>query len=336
MMSSGTVAAGFAKGLVNYAGSLGVDPATLLTRAGVDLESLRDPEARLPLDGYVELIRAAIDLSGDPAFPLHFGADVDIREMSIVALLGQSRKTALEAFDVANHYATLDADVDTDGPNRLELVQKGRDLWVEDKRANPNATPELTESTFARATSAARRAGIDMLREVHFTHPEPPHRPDYERIFRVPVVFESHWNALKIDPDVLSRPIGLQPAYAGQILGERADTLLREMASRRSVRGEVEAMLRSSLPDRELDVISVARRLGMSRQTLYRRLKAENTTFKSVLDALRLTLANDYLAQGNLSIAEISFRLGFADGPSFSKAFKRWTGSSPAARLGGN
>ena len=334
-MAGGTVAAGFAKGLIDYAASRGVERARLMACAGVTADELEMAERRVSLDKYMLLMRAAARLSGDAAFALHFGEEVDIREMSIVALLGQSLGSVMEAFEAVNRYARLDADLDTDGGNRFELERSAGKLWLVDKRTNPNATLELTESAFARMVSAGRRAGMEMpLGEVHVTHAEPTYRQEYERIFGVPVIFGSRWNALNLDDGAMAQPIALQPAYAGRILAQRADTLLRELDASRSTRGQVEAVLRPLLRCGKASVASVAGKLGVSRQTLYRRLQAEGTTYEQTLQALRLELAGDYLADGGLSVAEIGYRLGFADGPSFSKAFKRWTGSSPAAQLG--
>ena len=73
----------------------------------------------------------------------------------------------------------------------------------------------------------------------------------------------------------------------------------------------------------------VARALGLSRQTLYRRLKAEGATFEGLLDRVRRRLALRLLREQGLSVKETAYRLGFSDPAAFSRAFKRWTGSSP-------
>ena len=75
----------------------------------------------------------------------------------------------------------------------------------------------------------------------------------------------------------------------------------------------------------------VARALGCSRQTLYRRLKAEGLTFAGVLDDLRRREALQLIRDMSRSVKEIGYRLGFSDPAAFSRAFKRWTGKSPQA-----
>ena len=76
---------------------------------------------------------------------------------------------------------------------------------------------------------------------------------------------------------------------------------------------------------------SVAERLAVSRQTLYRRLKSEGVTFETVLDELRHQLALHYLSGRKTSVNETAYLVGFSESAAFSRAFKRWTGTSPRA-----
>ena len=81
---------------------------------------------------------------------------------------------------------------------------------------------------------------------------------------------------------------------------------------------------------------TVARKLGISRQTLFRRLKAEGVTFEQVHDELRHKLALHYLAGKKVSVNETAYLVGFSEAAAFSRAFKRWTGASPGKmRLSG-
>ena len=79
----------------------------------------------------------------------------------------------------------------------------------------------------------------------------------------------------------------------------------------------------------------IAATLGVSRQTLYRDLKAEDVTFEHVLDDLRHKLALEYLRGQKVSVNETAYLVGFSDPASFSRAFKRWTGKSPREYRGG-
>jgi AraC-like DNA-binding protein len=73
----------------------------------------------------------------------------------------------------------------------------------------------------------------------------------------------------------------------------------------------------------------IAERLAISRQTLYRQLKAEGVTFEIVLDELRHKLALHYLSGQRTSVNETAYLVGFSEPAAFSRAFKRWTGTTP-------
>ena len=99
----------------------------------------------------------------------------------------------------------------------------------------------------------------------------------------------------------------------------------------RCFRGEVEAAIEPLLESGAASIDRVARELGMSRQTLYRRLKAENVTFEEILEAKRRQIAVRMLGIGRTSVKAAAYKLGFSDPAAFSRAFKRWTGVSPSA-----
>jgi len=69
----------------------------------------------------------------------------------------------------------------------------------------------------------------------------------------------------------------------------------------------------------------------MGERTLRRRLRQEGVTFRGVLDATRAELAQSCLRDHRVTIAEVAFLLGFSEPSAFLRAFKRWTGRTPAA-----
>ena len=93
---------------------------------------------------------------------------------------------------------------------------------------------------------------------------------------------------------------------------------------------EVEAKIVPMLAEGPVRIEEVALAMGLSRQTLYRRLKAEGATFERVLDGLRRRLGLKLIREEGVPVKEAAWRLGFSDPAAFSRAFKRWTGRSPS------
>ena len=94
-------------------------------------------------------------------------------------------------------------------------------------------------------------------------------------------------------------------------------------------RREIEQRLEPMRGRGPVRIEEVARALGCSRQTLYRRLKRENVTFAGLLDGLRRRLGLLYVRERGMSVKEAAYRLGFSEPAAFSRAYKRWTGASP-------
>ena len=128
------------------------------------------------------------------------------------------------------------------------------------------------------------------------------------------------------------RPAAAAPHPLRTFIGQVAEAMRSATAKPKPspFRKEVEARIEPLLPSGSVRIDQVARGLGLSRQTLYRRLKAEGTTFEELLDGVRKRLAVRLIREG-LSVKAAAYRLGFSDPAAFSRAFKRWTGASPSA-----
>lgn len=328
-MAELTIAASGVRALLEMAVSRGADRRALLERSMIRPEDLRNGDNRIPFPKYVALMKAGQELCNDPALALHFGEVVDPSEISFTNSIGA--QSLMDAFALGNRYAPLVVEVEDETADRFVLSRIGGQLWFIDGRKNANSFPELTESGFARMASSVRRFLGDrkLIRAVHVTHSAPSYRDEYDRIFGVPVVFESDRNALILDESVMSFRPPVAPSGVAQVLTAHADDLLEKLESSKSVKDRAERLLMESLNGGDIGMNAIASKLGLSRQTLFRRLKAENTTFEKVLDDLRQRLAVHYLNGGKKSVNQTSYLLGFSDPASFSRAFKRWTGKSP-------
>jgi AraC-like DNA-binding protein len=330
-MAELTIAAGIARGLMQFAVLKGAGQKALAERSRINPEDLKDQDNRVPFAKYVALMRAGQELCNDPALALHYAEAIDFAEISIVGLISLASETMADAFAQMNRYGRLAVEAEGVGTaDRFVLAREKGQVWLIDTRKNPNDFPELTETTFGRMACGTRRFdATQFIKKVHVTHAEPGYRAEYERIFRAPVVFESDRNALLVDEAWITRKIALQPRYVFGVLSERAEALLKSLESSKSVRGRVESLLMPILHTGDANMDRIAGKMGLSRQTLFRKLRAEGATFEKVLDELRHKLALGYLSGKKVSVNETAYLVGFSEPAAFSRAFKRWTGNTP-------
>ena len=325
-----TVAASGVSSFIEFAIARGANRQILLQRAGINPASLPDRDTRIPFSRYVALMRAGKELCLDPALALHFGEAVDCSEIAVPV----GGATNLDdVVTQGNRYARLVVEVESVGSaDRFGLVRQGGQLWMVDRRANPNDFPELTESSFARMVCSMRRLVGDarIVKAIHVTHAEPSYRAEYDRIFRVPVAFDGDKNGLQIDEAMMARiPFPSSSKYVTGVLQDHAESLLRSLDDSQTTRGRVENLLRPILHVKDVTVDMIAGELGLSRQTLFRRLAAEGLTFQQVLNELRHRLALHYLTAEKATVQRTAHLVGFSDSTAFSRAFKRWTGVRP-------
>lgn len=330
-----TVSGGYVRALVDLAAAQGADRDLLLARTGTAATVLDDPDARVPFDRFKALMLTAKALCAEPAFGLHFGERTRFVDMSIVGLICHAASTMGEAFEEMNRFARLAVEVDGhETAPRFALVRDEQGLWLEERRRNPNDFPELTESTFARFVCDTRRHFPDepFAHELHFSHPRPDHVAEYDRIFAAPLTFGSDRNAIRIAPSWLDIRLGPPNRYVFGVFSEKAQALMRDLETSQSTRGRVEAALAPILHTGDLGMEATARRMGLSRAGLYRRLRAEEVSYEAVLDDLRRRMALHYLDGRKVSVNEAGYLVGFSDPSAFSRAFKRWTGERPGRR----
>jgi AraC-like DNA-binding protein len=313
-MDDRTVAAAAARGLMDFAVLKGCSLKVLTERSGIQVHELRDGENRIAFAKYVALMKAGKELCNDPAFALHFGESDEGVEASFGCMMGAFSPTVAESL----------AHDDGGSNGRFRLAREGDQVWIIDTRNDD--FPEGAESACARVVSTARRLfpGVELIKAIHFAHAEPPYRAEYDRVFRMPIVFRSDCNAVLTDAAWLDRRVQAPTSQLFELMKARVDTLRQ-----RSTRGRVEALLANMLHTDDVSIDAIAGKLGMGRHTLFRKLRAEGVTFKQVLSELRHKLATQYLSESKLAVNETAYLLGFSDPSAFSRAYKRWTGHSP-------
>jgi hypothetical protein len=309
MIADNTVTAGLTRAVLRYAAERGADRTALLEVSGLRGDCLDDPDSRVPLAQFMALMKACVSHCRDPVFALRFGEVVHTEDLSVALMVAGAAQTVEQARVQVNRFSRL---IHDGGHGEgAELLQLGRDrygTWLQFRSGSYVDNPYLLEVGLTWCVREMRRMmalhfpGRPFLHAIHFAYPEPDYRAEYDRVFGVPLFFGSDRTAMRVDERFLSLQMPASSSYVSRVLGEHAEKLLARLAKSKTLRSQVERLLTARLSTGQTAVHAVARTLGISRQTLYRRLRSEGVTFEKVLDGLRRELAQVYLQQQRLSV----------------------------------
>jgi len=123
-------------------------------------------------------------------------------------------------------------------------------------------------------------------------------------------------------------PLPLANPHTAAMAEQQCRELLERSETHTGLTGQVRNVLLGN-PARPPTAEQVAASLFLAPRTFRRRLIEEGTSYRSLLDEVRMQVAQDLLGQTRLSVAEVAERLGYAETASFTHAFRRWTGSAP-------
>lgn len=266
--------------------------------------------------------------TGDPAIALRVTEKLVMGVSgSVLAKLVMASETALSALRHAARYGPVSFE-----PMGLRLRDDGTtivlELEVEGRAVRRGRyLAEILFASIRRILELGVPQPVAPLR-VAFRHMAPPDVRVYEDFFGCPVQFGARVHAMRFPRKPLLQPmVGADPRAEAR-LRELAESELRCVAP--ELVGVVSEQIRIAIEQQERpDTTSVAKRLGMAGRTLQRRLRAEDTSFRAIVEDTRRDMALSMLREPGRRVIDIAFAVGFDDATSFSKAFRRWTGESP-------
>jgi AraC-like DNA-binding protein len=313
--------------LTNLALEHGVAAHDVLHGTRLALDVLTDPQTSVSGRQEMRIVQNLIAAIGEtPGLGVTAGTRYHLTTHGIWGFALSSCPTARSAIEVGLRYVDL-----TFAFTQMSLVTAGDYLRL---MLDPSHLPREVQRFFVeRETASVINLGRQVLStpmplgHVYFSFPAPTELEPY-RVFEPTPVFGADANFIEMHRDVLDLPIPQADPYAAAATQQQCQQLLAQRRARSGYAGRIRDRLvqqPGQLPDLEV----VASELHMSSRTLRRHLEREGTSYRNLVDEVREHLAEELLAIGALSVAEIGRRLGYADTPSFTAAFKRWKGGTP-------
>ena len=320
----------FARRVVQAAGSE-VDGPALLRSLGLDPAASLDVGQMVDAEAYYDLLERIVrTMEHGYALPTRVGPLMRPDDYGALGLAWKSASTVRQSLERIERYCRLWTDtmayelVDDDGGAMFHLHRYG------ERRLGLRVS---NECTVASATSLIRQTASKAFRPraVHLKHGPPAVTSAHEAYFGCPVHFGSDKDAVSISDEALAQPNHLADDGISQFLLSHLDAEIERVGTEDPIEDLVRRAVSRALSEGVPKRADVARRLAISERTLHRRLAERGLSFKEQVDATRRELAETMLRKSDYTLADVAFLTGFSEQSAFQRAFKRWTGRTPAA-----
>jgi AraC-like DNA-binding protein len=315
------------RALLEACGRLGFDADAILARAGLSWAALQDQETRVSATASDALWREAYTTARDPHLALHAAEAVRFGAYRVLDYLGTTGPTLGDGLRrVAAYFHLIDPRGDLgieESNDRVALVFRSVD-----GTPLPRAAQEYTLAILLLRGRDATVQPWDPL-AVSFTFTPPDDIGEHVRLFGIRPRFDADAAAMTVSRYAWELPTRARDPELFALLDAHARLLLDRDPAGADLVARVRLAIASELPGGRPSLAAVARRIGMSRRSLQRSLEEKTTTFAELVDAVRRERAQAFLSAPDVSLAEVSWLLGFSEQSAFTRAFKRWTGRSP-------
>ena len=307
----------------------GCDARAIFKQAGLKPERLGDANARYSVVAMQKLWALAIEASGDENFAYKVGRQWRPTTFHALGYTWLASTTLAEALRRIARYS--------------RIVNSGVEISFQQGGSCAELIIDVQYHKFSihqGAHDAALGALMTMLRmlmgesyspmEIHCFYARPATAIGFEHDLRCPILYDMPANKILFDNADLHRQLASANAELQKI---NEDLLLEKMhqLDRACMVTRVTQAINKQLPSSEVYEKNIAVSLGVSLRSMQRQLAKQQQSFTQLLEEIRKQLAEQYLANSQMSLNEITYLLGFANQANFTRAFKRWYGIPPSS-----
>jgi AraC-like DNA-binding protein len=306
---------------------------SLLKDAGIPVEAYDNFDMLISFNGFCLLFERLAHISNRPALAIEFAVATapNYPSLGAISALADFATTMEGYFDLAVRSWNINSNAftlqllrgDNENPSIFRL--KGHSYIIPSRQFAESYTANVVGLSREAMGKADAKAIV-----VRFQHSKPIDPVPAENFFRCPVEYDCPHTEIVFPTEYLSSPCRgrlwlLRPLVNYHIKRRIERTVDYDQSAAATVALAIPSLLGTG----RCDIEHIAETFGMTMKQLQRQLEKENTTFSTVLQHVRETLAKQMLLETDVPVSNIANLLDYAGNPPFTLAFERWTGQNP-------
>ncbi len=326
----GDLSVGFVHSIVAAITQHGQDANALLERFDLGPERLAQPQARLSIPRYMRLGHAAIQLTNNPALGLVIGEQSLLNQLGLAGVTAAQAPSVRAAARCISHFEPLYAQ---NYRGASQFIEDNQGAWFSFYSIAPYNAYNcfVVESVLLGWISHLEQVcqhsiEIELL-QIEF--PEPSYADAFSQQLNCPVEFGADHNRIRLSQKTLAQLNPQHCASTWHALLQLCEEQLALKTRSYSLVEQVSKLIAPLLKNGEPSIEQIAQRLQIPTWTLRRKLAAQGTQFRQLINQTRFDLASSYIRDTDLTFGEITWLLGFSSPEAFQRAFKRWAKQTP-------
>lgn len=304
----------------------GVTREEVLRGTGIDEAVLEDPNARVSVPSMIALYEQARELTGEPGLGIYAGLRTRASAYGYLGIAWESAATFREVLDLL---VRLIPAVTTVFNIRLQVEGNVASMIIEEPISMESARDMAIFNVVVGSKQISKAlTGRDLGSVAELKMPEPAYYRRFAHLFPN-IRFAQPVNRISFDAALLDLPLVKPDRVAFLLARDHCEKELRALGFDGALLERARRLLSKPKGFRSLQELATA--FNMSPRTLERKLIAKGISYCKLLDEERCEKALLLLRSPENTLDEITERLGYSTVPNFVRAFRRWTGKTPAA-----
>jgi AraC-like DNA-binding protein len=319
-------------GIPRLLAGMGLGPNQLIAEAGLDPVLFDDPDNIIPFADLGRFVALCVERTRCP----HFGLLVCRNAgLEILGLVGELARHSPDV-GTALRNITLYLHLHDRGAIPILSVRGDRVMLAYSiHQPGVPGTEQIYDGAIANAFNIMKAlAGPDWkATEVLLHRPPPVDCEPYRQFFRTRLIFGAEYSAVVFAASWLDRRLDGADALVHRRIMQEIESLEAQGVGDlvTQLRRVLRRMLVVSTPQGETRLGQMADLFALHRRTLNRRLCAQGTSFRVLIDEARYDIARHLLRDTRLPVSDIAAALDYSECAAFVRAFRRWSGTSPTA-----
>ncbi|MBK8754354.1 MAG: AraC family transcriptional regulator [Candidatus Competibacteraceae bacterium] len=328
VITEGSLRVGPLIGVFQVLRELEVDPAEIMADVGLDLSLFDDPENSIPFATMGRLLKVCAAQTHCAHFGLLMGQRAGLSSLGLIGLLAQHSPDVGSALRNLVFHLHLH---DRGAVPNLSVEQGIAVLGYAIYQPGVEGSDQIYDGAIAITCNIMRAlcGAAWVPDEVLFSHRRPSDIKSFRCFFQSRLRFDMEQTALVFPATWLDRPVAGADPNLCQTLQQQIAAL--ENLSNGDWVSLLRRVLRNLLITHQSSLEQVARLFSMHRRTLNRRLEAQGATFQGLVAEVRYEIARQLLENTRMSMVQIAATLDYGDAAAFTRAFRRWSGTTPTA-----